>query len=37
MLVAKYLLGALNIVADTESRRSFQDSEDWHLNRMIFS
>jgi hypothetical protein len=23
-------------VADMESRRSFQDSGDWHWNRMIF-
>ncbi len=36
MLDAKYLPGALNIVADMESRRSFQDSGDWHWNRMIF-
>ena len=36
MLDAKYLPGALNIVADMESRRSFQDCGDWHLNRMIF-
>jgi hypothetical protein len=36
LLDAKYLPGTLNIVADMESRRSFQDSGDWHLNRTIF-
>ena len=36
MLDGKYLPGALNIVADMESKKSFQDSGDWHLNRMIF-
>jgi hypothetical protein len=35
-LEAKYLPGVLNIVADMESRRSFQDRGDWQLNRMIF-
>ena len=35
-LEAKYLPGVHNIVADMESRRSFQDRGDWQLNRMIF-
>ena len=33
---AKNLPGALNIVADMESRRSFQDRGDWQLNHPIF-
>ncbi|KAI9554999.1 reverse transcriptase [Daphnia sinensis] len=35
-LEAKYLPGTLNVVADMESRRSFQDRGDWQLNRPIF-
>ena len=37
MLDSKYLSGALNIVADMESRRSFQDIGNWHLNLLDFS
>lgn len=33
---AKYLLRALNIVADMESRRSFKDRRDWQLNSQTF-